>query len=144
VQAPTLQMTVSADSITAAQRIRFDRPPDKANVEEAAMLQELKDRGYSWKGYAENGAWHGGKDTVNAWDDSTFRARVKKNVSGLSFFDMTGTRVDMKTYVEHIKSFDADALDDDLDDLAGSSVAPTPPTTPAKPASAPSAKRRRA
>ena len=124
-------MTVYADSITAAQRIKLDRPPQNDNMEEAAMLQELKDRGYAWKGYGDKGSWNGSKETVEAWEDSAFRARIKKNVIGLSFFDTTGTRVNMATYVEHIKNFDAGALDDDLDSLPNSTVARTPPTTPA-------------
>ena len=61
-------------------------------MEEAAMLQELKDRGYAWKGYGDKGSWNGSKETVEAWEDSAFRARIKKNVIGLSFFDTTGTR----------------------------------------------------
>ena len=38
-------MTVYADSITAAQRIKLDRKPEDGNMEEAAFLQELKERG---------------------------------------------------------------------------------------------------
>ena len=87
MQAPAAwQMTVYADSITAAQRIKLDRKPEVGNMEEAALLQEFKDRGHSWKGYGEKGSWNGTKDTVDAWEDPAFRARVKKNVRALVSF----------------------------------------------------------
>ena len=77
-------MTVFGDSITAAQRIKLDHPP--VTQEEQALVQELKDRGYSWKGYGDKGSWNGAKQTVDMWTDPIFRARVKKNVVGLSFY----------------------------------------------------------
>ena len=128
-------MTVYADSITAAQRIKLDRKPEDGNMEEAAFLQELKERGYSWKGYGDKGSWNGTKDTVDAWEDPAFRARVKKNVRARSFYDTKGTQVNMATYIEHIKNVDESAIDDDLDDMPASNVAPSAPNTPAKPAS---------
>ena len=133
-------MTVYADSITADQRIKLDHPPD--TQEEQALVQALKDYGYGWKGYGDKGAWHGKKDTVEMWTESTFRARIKKNVVGLSFYDTSGTAVNMATYIEHVKSFDANALDDDLVGMAASTVAPGAPTTPSKPSGSGSTQKR--
>ena len=107
-------MTVSADSITAAQRIKFDRKPQEGNTEEEALLQELKSRGYSWKGYAEKGSWNGSKESVTMWTESLFRARVKKNVTGLSFYDTDGKKVTMPEYITTCEAFDPNDLDDDL------------------------------
>ena len=134
VQAPTWQMTVVADSITAAQRIKLDRKPADDNMDEAAMLTDLKDRGYSWKGYGEKGAWHGSKETVEIWNDSTFRARVKKNVTGLSFYatDRECLGANWQAYVDHVNAFDPNGLDDDLSSMGPSNVAPSAPATPAK------------
>ena len=122
-------MTVFGDSITAAQRIKLDHPP--ITQEEQALVQELKDRGYSWKGYGDKGSWNGAKQTVDMWTDPIFRARVKKNVVGLSFYDTTGKSVNLATFVEHINAFDPSALDDDLNDMAASTVPPSAPATPA-------------
>ena len=122
-------MTVSADSITADQRIKLDHAP--RTEDEQALITALKDYGYGWKGYGDKGAWHGKKDTVEMWNDSIFRARVKKNVVGLSFYDTSGTAVNMATYIEHVNSFDPSALDDDLDGMAASTVPASAPATPA-------------
>jgi hypothetical protein len=127
-------MTVSADSITAAQRIKLDRKPEDGNMEEAALLQELKDRGYSWKGYGEKGSWNGSKETVDIWKDSAFRARVKKNVTGLSFYNPDGNKVVMNEYITNCEAFDPSELDDDLSSIGASNMAPSAPATPSKPA----------
>jgi hypothetical protein len=122
-------MTVFGDSITAAQRIKLDHPP--ADNEEQALVQDLKDRGYSWKGYGEKGSWFGDKDTVDMWLDPIFRARVKKNVVGLSFYDTEGAPLSLSAYVAHINAFDPAACDDNLNEMPASTVAPTAPATPA-------------
>ena len=72
---------------------------------------------------------------VEMWKDSAFRARVKKNVTGLSFYNPNGTKVTMNEYITNVLAFDPSELDDNLDDLAASSVPPSAPATPAKPAS---------
>ena len=131
VQAPPWQMTVVADSITAAQRIKLDRKPEDGNMEEMAFLQELKERGYTWKGYGDKGCWNGTKDSVEMWMEPVFRARVKKNVTGLSFYNPSGTRVSMNEYITNVMAFDPSELDDNLDDMAASSVPPSAPATPA-------------
>ena len=77
------------------------------------------------------------------WTEPTFRARVKKNVVGLSFYDTSGTAVNMATYIEHVNSFDPSALDDDLDGMAASTVVPSTPATPAKPSGSSAPKRPR-
>ena len=131
VQATQWQMTVVADSVTAAQRLRLDRKPIDGNMEEMAFLQELKDRGYVWKGYGDKGSWNGSKDSVEMWMDSAFRGRVKKNVTGLSFYNPSGTKVSMNEYITNCIAFDPSELDDNLDDLAESSVPLSAPSTPA-------------
>ena len=127
-------MTVWACNITAAQRIRFDRKPT-ADKSETDMIDDLKQRGFRWNGYGDNGKWVGPKELVIVWEDKASRQRVKSVVSGLSFFDTTGVKRSMQEYIEHVNAFDPDALDDNLNDMAASSVPTSAPVTPAKPSS---------
>ena len=68
-----------------------------------------------------------------------FRARVKLAVKGLSFYAPDGNSVDIFTFIDAVKNFDPDALDDDLSTLCQSKVAPDTPAS-----SSASAKRSRA
>ena len=43
-----------------------------------------------------------------------FRARLKIVATGVSFFDTKGNSVDILTFIEDVKNFDPDAVDDDL------------------------------
>ena len=43
-----------------------------------------------------------------------FRARLKSIATGVSFFDTKGNSVDILTFIEDVKNFDPDAVDDDL------------------------------
>ena len=132
-----MHMTVSADSVNCGQRIRLNRPPNCPNEE--AMKDDLKIRGFSWKGYGESGCWFGDASCVEMWEDVTWRRRVKLNCSNISFFGPDGTNMDMLAYIDAVKDFDPTALDDDLSTL-GASTVPANPTTP----TAPSNKRARA
>ena len=133
-------MTVSADVITAHLKIRFDRKP--AGTLEHDLLTALKSFGCKWEGFGEQGKWLAAKEAVAMFESKEFRARVKLAVKGLSFYTPDGNSTDMITFIEAVKNFDPEALDDDLSTLCQSKVAPDTPASSAKPAQ--SAKRARA
>ena len=118
-------MTVSADVISAQLKVRFDRKPE--STVENDLLAALKSYGFKWEGFAEKGKWLGPKEAGEMVESKEFRARVKLAVKGLSFYGPDGKSVDMIGFIEAVKSFDADALDDDLSTLCSSKVAPDTP-----------------
>ena len=122
-----LDMTVSADCITAQLKIKFDRKPD--STMENDLLTALKQYGCKWEGFGDQGKWVTDKDAVIMFEEKTFRARVKKCCKGLSFYSPEGTSVDMITFIDAVKNFDPDALDDDLSTLGKSKVAPDTPAS---------------
>ena len=127
-------MTVWSCNITAAQRIRFDRKPT-TDKSETDMIDELKQRGFRWNGYGDNGKWLGPKELVIVWEDKAFRQRVKSVVAGLGLRVASVAR-QAREEIRLIcasNAFDPDALDDSLDDMAASSVLTSAPVTPAKP-----------
>ena len=122
-----LHMTVSADAITCKQRIRFDRKPEAQM--ELDLIGDLKSRGFVWSGYSDNGKWEGIKELVEIWEDKSFRQRVCLCVGNLTFYGPNGTKYpvqEMAAYITAIKTFDTDALSDDLSNLGQSSVEPNP------------------
>ena len=92
-----MHCTVSSDPIDCKQRIRFNRAPNSAD--EMAMTEALKASGYTWHGYGDTGKWIGNKDTVEIWNDVSWRCRVKLNCSNISFYGPDGSDVDMCAYV---------------------------------------------
>ena len=129
-------MTVAADVITAQLKIKFDRKP--IGTMEYDLLTALKGYGCKWEGFGDQGKWLAPKEAVEMFESKEFRARVKLAVKGLSFFAPDGTSTDMLAFIEAVKNFNPDELDDDLSTLASSKVAPDTP------ASSASAKRARA
>ena len=121
-----LDMTVSADHITADLKVRFDRKPQAK--EEWDLINDMKTKyNFKWTGYAETGSWGTDKLAVVAFEDKAFRARIKCACSGLSFFGPDGKNLELGAFVEAVKTFDPDAVDDDLGSLSASKV---PPSTP--------------
>ena len=123
-----LQMTVTYDKINADLLIRFDRKPE--GKDEWDLLNAMKTNyNFAWSGYAETGKWKSDKHAVSAFEEKSFRARIKLACTGLSFFSPTGDELSLTDFVEAVKNFDPDAVDDDLSSLSKSSV---PPNTPGK------------
>ena len=135
-----MHITISADPVDCKQRIRFNRAPFTVN--ELAMKDTLKSNGYGWNGDSETGKWLGDKETVDMWNDVSWRRRVRLCCSNISFFGPDGTDVDMITYIEQVKAFDESTLEDDLSSLGKSTVDPNPTPTKQKD-SGPSSKRAR-
>lgn len=124
-----LNMTVSADKITADIFLRFDRKPELPD--EIALIHHMKDKfGFKWTGYAETGKWQTDQYAVVAFEDKPFRARIKAACSNFSFYKPDGTACDLPTFIEAIKTFDPNDIDDDLSTLGPSSVSPFTPTKP--------------
>ena len=125
-----LDMTISADRVSAELRIKFDRKPE--SKDELALMQQMKDGyGFSWKGYGDAAKWHGPKSAVAAFEDRTFLARIKLTCKNISFYNPNGDDTDMISFIDAVNAFDVDALDCDLSSLGKSKVMPD---TPAKPA----------
>ena len=119
-------MTVSADHINADIKIRFDRMPEAKG--ELDLMNDMKSRyNFKWSGTRETGSWSSSKDAVTAFEDKSFRARIKYACAGLSFYGPDGTQLELRAFVDAINNFDPDAVDDDLDSLTASKV---PPSTP--------------
>ena len=53
-----------------------------------------------------------------------FRARLKAIAKGVSFYNTKGESVDMISFIEDVKNFDPDAVDDDLGGLPQASFEP--------------------
>ena len=128
----SLQMAASGDKITGRLRVKFDRKP--LHMDEFELLTALKSAGFQWTGFGDKGRWEADGASIHAFDDKTFRARVKAAVKGpgggVSFYDLEGTAVCITDYVSSWRAFDPNAIDDDLSSIGPSSVQPSDAPTP--------------
>ena len=116
-------MTVAADSLTADLKVRFDRKP--VSPEEWDLINDMKHKyDFKWTGYKEDGKWNSNKLAVVAFEDKVFRARIKKACGAVSFYTTDGQNADMQKFIENVKAFDPDDIDDDLSSLGKSKVPP--------------------
>ena len=123
-------MTVNQDAVTGTLKVRFDRKP-VAQVE-WDLITDMKAYGFKWTGFGDDGKWVADKEAVLAFDQKSFRARVKLACKGLSFFDYKGKPVNMTDFMTSAKEFNPDDVDDDLSSLKCSQVKPETPSKPQK------------
>ena len=126
-------MTVAVDNISGDITIKMDKKPETASGEQ--LLEAIKSWNFAWKGYGDKGRWQGKNACVEAFNDRSFKARIKSNCKGISFYDLNGKHLgaDVKAFIESAQSYDPSNLDDDFSDMGSSSVAPvTPASTPDK------------
>ena len=129
IMADKLDVFVTADTITSAVSIKFDRKPEKA--QEMAFVAALKTMAMgAWSPKLMQ--WDVNKEKiVEAFETKEFRARLKSVARGITFYSPKGTSVNMMEWLDDVKNFDPDALDDDLASLPQAiKREPSPPSTP--------------
>ena len=105
-------MNVKFDCIDGDHLIWFNQKPEG---DKYLLIAKMKEYGMSWDPNSKH--WKGPLSSIEAWDASNFRARVKATADNLSFF-YGDEEVDMIDFLERVKAYNPDAIDDDLSSMS--------------------------
>ena len=129
-------MFFDADPVDCSIGLKFGQRPDTNNPIDSAFLTAIKQEAEGvWQ--AKLTKWKLNKLLlIECLDDKAFRTRMKMAAAGITFYAPDGKSVDMVQWIEQIKNFDPDELDDDLSTVPSAIKRESDESSPTSPSGA--------